>query len=791
MASVPERGRRSSWHFFLTQLQMAEEYTGQIVHILTVLERAPSFEDPDPPLPDALRRALDRQAIRSLYRHQALALKEARQGRNVGVFTATASGKTLCYNLPVLEHLLLHPQATALYLFPTKALAQDQVRKLNEMGFPELFAATYDGDTPMERRRIVRDRSRIILTNPDMLHTAILPNHQLWVPFFRNLSFVVVDELHTYRGIFGIHFAFLMRRFLRLCEFYRSRPVFICTSATLGNPDEALGNLIGLPFTIIGEDASPSPPKTVVLWNPPHLDRAKGVRASASREGLKLLTLLIRNGVRTILFTKSRAGAELLYRYCRDLLLQSDEPHLAEKISSYRAGYLPEERREIENRLFEGKLLGVVATSALEVGIDVGELDAAVLVGYPGSIASTWQRAGRAGRNREGLVFLVATSNPVDQHIVHNPDFLFKKAEPSVVTLKNPYIAAAHLMCAAYELPLSDHDGNWFGPLFSQLTDQFEREGWISTGERKGWLLSKRPHDLIGLRTITGNQLEVRERGSQQMIGLADRGRLYRTFHPHAIYFHSGTSYYCEGFDLNMKVVWVQRADVDYYTVPIENKETEVLEIWKEHRLADGTAYLGRLKVREQVLGFKRVRLVTDQVLSAEPLDLPAEEYDTVGLWFTVNTTLVSKMDENGFHLMGSLHASEHAMIGLMPLVVSADPDDVAGISYSPWHRDTRLPTVFIYDGYPGGVGFSEAAFERLTGLMTVTRDSIWDCPCEGGCPSCVQSPRCGSENRPLDKWGAAFVLTLLLGLKTDQILIKSSRVRRKSTDLLSKGLRC
>ncbi|MCS7224656.1 MAG: DEAD/DEAH box helicase [Armatimonadetes bacterium] len=771
---------RSSWLSFLRQLEKAEGYKGQIVKVLMIAERPSVFEDPDPPLPAALQRALQKVGIRSLYRHQSIALQEVRKGNNVAIFTPTASGKTLCYNLPVLEQLIQDPNTTALYLFPTKALAQDQLRKINELGFSELFPATYDGDTPVERRRVVRDRSRIILTNPDMLHTAILPNHNLWVPFLRNLRFVVIDELHTYRGIFGIHFAFLMRRLRRMCDFYQSQPIFICTSATLGNPKEALNNLIGLPFTIVGEDASPSPAKTVVLWNPPFLDLKAGVRAASSKEALKLLVLLVQNKVRTILFTRSRAGAELLFRYSKDIFLQSDDPDLAEKISSYRAGYLPEERRAIEKRLFEGDLLGVVATSALELGIDVGELDAAILAGYPGSVASTWQRAGRAGRKKEGLVFLVATSNPVDQHIIRNPDFLFKGAEAVSVTLKNPYIAAAHILCAAYEVPLNRDDTHWFGPLFQELVDQFEQAGWISKGERKIWLPSKRPHDQIGLRTITGQQLEIREKGLRQLIGLADRGRLYRTFHPGAIYFHGGVPYYCDGFDLDLKVVWVQRADVDYYTIPIENKETQVLETWSEKNLNQGKGYLGRLKVREQVLGFKRVRLVTDQVLSAELLDLPPEEYDTVGFWFTIDAKLVSQLDDKDFHLMGSLHASEHSLIALMPLVVSVDSDDVAGISYAPWHRDTKLPTVFVYDGYPGGVGFAEGAFDRLKELMKVTLQTIVECPCEDGCPSCVQSPRCGSENRPLDKWGAAFVLGLLLGDDIRPILRKA-KISQKS----------
>jgi len=766
--------RGSQWDEFLRKLKKASDYRNQIVATLFVPAREPVFADLQEPLHPTLQEALKRIGIDRLYQHQAEACDAARRGENVAVFTPTASGKTLCYNLPVLDTLLKDPRARAFYLFPTKALAQDQLRKLQEFGLSrELPSSTYDGDTPTDARRLIRERCRIVLTNPDMLHVGILPNHTVWAHFFRNLRFVVVDELHTYRGIFGIHFAYVIRRLRRICKLYGSDPVFICTSATLGNPEEALNNLIGLPFKIISGDASPMPAKTVVFWNPPFLDIEAGIRTRASTEAVRLTVKLLKEGVRTIVFTKSRMGTELLLRYVREQLAHEWLDSLKEKVMSYRAGYLPEERREIERKLFSGELLCVIATSALELGIDIGELDAAILVGYPGTIASTWQRAGRAGRQSEGLVILVATANPVDQHIVHNPEFLLRGAEPIAVSPKNPYIAAAHLMCAAYELPLSDSDREFFGEIFDPLVERMEEQGIVSRGERKFWLLRDRPHDEINIRSVTSEEFQIVNRANGMSLGTAERWRVFRSLYPGAIYLHMGETYFAEAIDLTKKVVYVQPTVTDYYTVPMEQKENEVLSVWTEKPLKFGTAYLGELKVREQVIGFKRLRLFTDEVLSAEVLDLPPEEFETVGLWFCVDDELVAELEEHDFHLMGSLHASEHAAIALLPLVISADPDDVAGISYSPWHPDTRQPTVFIYDGFPGGAGFSEAAFERIEELLEQTLETIINCPCKAGCPSCVQSPRCGSENRPLDKWGAAFLLARLLG---KQVTVTSER---------------
>ena len=761
----------SQWTEFLERLKRASDYRGQIVATLFVHAREPVFDDPKEPLHPALVEALKRVGIERLYRHQAEACDAARRGENVAVFTPTASGKTLCYNLPVLDTLLKDPKARAFYLFPTKALAQDQLRKLQELGLVrELPAATYDGDTPMDMRRLVREQCRIVLTNPDMLHVGILPNHTLWAHFFRNLKFVVIDELHTYRGIFGIHFAYVIRRLRRICRLYGSNPVFICTSATLGNPEEALSNLIGLPFRIITGDTSPMPAKTLVFWNPPFLDIEAGIRARASTEAVKLTVKLLKDGIRTIVFTKSRMGTELLLRYVRDQLAHEWLDDLKDKVMSYRAGYLPEERREIERRLFSGELLGVIATSALELGIDVGELDAAILVGYPGTIASTWQRAGRAGRQKEGLVILVATANPVDQHIVHNPDFLLRGAEPIAISTRNPYIAAAHLMCAAFELPLSDADREFFGELFDPLVERMEEQGIVSKGERKFWLLRHRPHDDINIRSVTSEEFQIVNRANGIALGTAERWRVFRSLYPGAIYLHMGETYFAEALDLTKKVAYVQPTVTDYYTVPMEQKDNEVLSVWTQKPLKFGMAYLGELKVREQVIGFKRLRLFTDEVISAEVLDLPPEEFETVGLWICVDDELVAELEEHEFHLMGSLHATEHAAIAMMPLVVSADPDDVAGISYAPWHPDTRQPTIFIYDGFPGGAGFSEAAFERLEELLNRTLETIANCPCKAGCPSCVQSPRCGSENRPLDKWGSVLLLARLLGRNMETI---------------------
>jgi len=754
---------------FLRHLTTQPTYSDQIAHIEHIPLRDASYAELDKPLVSSLQDCLDQHGLLPLYTHQAEAVNNARKGRNVMVSTSSASGKTLCYNIPVLEAILTEPGSRALYLFPTKALAQDQLRGLRELFYlPPLRIEefdTFDGDTPQTERPEIRKRARIILTNPDMLHIGILPNHQSWSRLLRHLRYVVVDEAHIYRGVFGSHVACVLRRLRRLCQLYGSDPQFICCSATIANPGEHAERLAGLPFTVVDNDGSPHGGKDFVFWNPPIIDEARSVRHSANSEATNLFTELVSCGIRSLTFARSRRLTELIYTYSRRRLAET-VPTLAGRIKAYRAGYLPQERRQIEQELFSGQLLGVVATTALELGIDIGDLEATVLTGYPGSIASTWQQAGRSGRGRDrSLSFLIGLDNPLDQYFMRHPDFFFQKGfENALVNPDNAYILRAHLLCAAWELSLSS-DEEIFGSTFGQRKAELEELG-VLRERRQRWYLSPRiayPAQGINIRSSSGENFDVIDTSTDSLLETVEASVAFFQIHPGAIYLHQGESYLVTDLDLDNRTACAVPTSASYYT---QTKEIEDLRIVKQTRRRSCervNVYLGEVEVTNTVVGFKKKAQFTEEVIGEEPLDLPPQHFPTVALWFDLPPGAVARLDKEQLDFAGGLHAAEHAAIAILPLFALCDRNDIGGVS-TPLHPDTGRAQIFIYDAYPGGIGIAEKGFDLVEELWQATLKTIIECPCREGCPSCIQSPKCGNNNKPLDKKAAQILLEGLLG---------------------------
>jgi DEAD/DEAH box helicase domain-containing protein len=747
---------------FLDDLRARPGYRGQIAHARFLPPRPARYADPAPPLPARLDARLRQRGIARLYTHQVAALDAARRGEHVAVITSTASGKTLCYTLPVLEALLGDPGACALFLYPTKALAQDQLDGLRAFGLDEVPVETYDGDTPARQRAAARARGRILLTNPDMLHVGILPQHFRWRRFLGGLRFVVVDEMHVYRGVFGSHVANVLRRLRRVCRFHGADPRVICTSATVANAREFAERLLGVPVTIIAADGAPAGPRWFALWNPPPADGAG--RRSTLSEATTLLCELVQRGVRTIAFTKARKVTELIARYAARRL-QETAPEAAARISPYRAGYLPEDRRRIERRLFSGDLLGVVATSALELGIDVGGLDAALLVGFPGTIASTWQRAGRAGRGvTPALAVLIAQDDALDQYLVRHPDYLFERpCEHAIVDPENPYVLARHLRCAAAELPLVDADAALFGERTRQLVPLLAEAGeLVARRGRWYWVGRQRyPAQEVDIRAASGVTFRI-VGPRRTVLGTVDEARVFEQTHPGAIYLHQGETYLVCELDLQARTVHVQPAAADYYTQPRTTIDLTIRAARAARPWGPTTLHFGDVDVTVQVTGFARKQLFTDTTLSVEPLELPARTLATTALWLPIPEDLERRVQDAGGDVAGALHAVEHAAIGVLPLFAMCDRWDLGGVSY-PQHPQVGGPAIFIYDGHPGGVGITEQGYRLIDALMAATREVIEACPCASGCPACIQSPKCGNLNAPLDKRAALLLLDGLL----------------------------
>lgn len=765
---------------FLNRLKASRDYDGQIVHVEEIPPRAPVFADLDAPLDDRLQEAIRRAGIYRFYSHQAAAVNSTKSGENVVTVTSTASGKTMCYNLPVLDDLLKHPNHRALYIFPTKALAQDQLAKLNALKLPGIVAATFDGDTPREDRAAIKRKANILLTNPDMLSLGILPSHGSWTPFLRNLRFIVLDEVHAYRGVFGSHVANVMRRLRRVSARYGARPQFICSSATIANPEELVRHLTGAHAVLIDVDGSPSGAKRFVFWNPPQIGSGEAGRRSTNIETTNLFATLVQEGVRTIAFARARQTAEMILRYTRNALRGADDA-LCDSVTSYRAGYRPEERREIERRLFTGELLGVVSTNALELGVDIGGLDACILNGFPGTVASTWQQAGRAGRGaHESLAVLVAHDNPLDQFLMNRPEYFFGRAhEHAIVDPDNLHILRPHIRAAAYELPLAESDTKYFGLSMAMVVKELEEEGQVrSVGTRAAlpgtpepipssgpWVYcgAAYPAGNINIRSASGDQFNIVEAVSRRVLGTVEIENVFYTIHPGAIYLHQGEVYLVEELDVSSKTAWATRTDVNYYTQPRENNSVDIVSAQSHQRAGRTQSYFGTVTVTNHVIGYRQKQLYTDNVLAIEDLDLPPLSFDTEALWFVIPSWAVEELERDGVDIAGGLHAIEHATIGLMPLYAMCDRNDVGGVSY-PRHPELGVPACFVYDAHVGGVGIAERCYEMLEALLRATHDAIASCACEDGCPSCIQSPKCGNNNEPLDKNAALRILETILG---------------------------
>jgi len=744
----------SEIHRILAELLQRGELKGQRLHLEVIPPKEACYGELIPPLAPPLQHVLRRKGIFELYLHQVKAIEEARRGRNVLVVTGTASGKSLTYQLPVLEMILDDPEGRALFLFPTKALEQDQLQSLHQL-IPQgakIRAAIFDGDTPSHRRLQLKETPpHILISNPDILHLSLLPSHAAWKAFFDNLRYVVLDELHTYKGIFGSHVAHVLRRLRRIASHYGSSPRFIATSATIANPLELARDLTGLDFTLIREDGAPQQGKHFLLIGP------EGSPYTAATD---LLLFCLRRGLKTIAFTKARKIAELIYMWAK----QADR-ELARGLRPYRAGYLPEERREIEAGLFTEKLCGVVATSALELGIDVGGLDACILVGYPGSITSTWQRSGRVGRRgREAVIMMIALPDALDQYFLRHPeDFFSRNFEMAVIDPENPVILADHLAAAADELPLRPRSGDLYGERYLPLIEGLVQTGRLAlSADGEEWYsLKRRPQRLVSIRSIGESYTILDLKGHS--IGTVDGVRALHECHQGAIYLHQGRQYEVLTLDLEKRKIQARPVEVDYYTSPLSEKETEILVLERSRPLPQTGVSFGRLKVTERVTGYEKRRILGQEKLGISPLELPPQVFETKGLWFEVPEGLRELVLEKGLHFMGGIHALEHAMISLFPLFALSDRGDIGGISY-PFHPQLGRSAIFIYDGYPGGIGIAARGYEVLETLLEKTGQLLEECPCEEGCPSCVQSPRCGSGNKPLDKAAALLLANGLLG---------------------------
>ncbi len=714
-----------------------------------------------PDLHPELTAALSREGVGRLYSHQLEAYERVRAGENVVVATATASGKSLCYKIPAFENALESAASRALFLYPTKALAQDQLGKIRSFGLRGVHPATYDGDTPQAVRADVRRRANIVLTNPDMLNVGILPNHEAWANFLRNLRVVAVDEAHVLRGVFGSHVAVVLRRLRRAAALHGGDPRFVLASATIANPQELAESLVGLPFSLVDEDGASSGERRVIFRNPPLLDKEKGERRSLLTEGALVFANLVSQGIRTIAFARTRKGAELIYRYAADRV----GVDLARRISPYRAGYTARERREIEGRLFRGDLLGVVSTSALELGVDVGSLDAVVCCGYPGSVASIWQQWGRAGRGTDpALAVYIAGRDALDQYLFENPRrVLGRRVEAARVTLENPYILGPHLLAAAHEAPLDASDEEYLGPAYRDVAQEMVRAGALATsGERLVYVGGENPARRISLRSASSETVLIADEEGE-LIGTAEASRAPSELHPGATYLHRGMAYEVEELDLAAHRALARRVPNRFYTRPRIETDVEILEEVEGRDLANGaTLGWGRVRTTDSVTYYKKVRVADDTEVGIYPLDLPDVILDTQAFW--IKLPPLPRGARPSFESFGgALHAGEHGMIGLLPLFAMCDRADIGGLS-TPVHRQTTLPTIFVYDGYPGGVGISRRGYDAFESLARDTLGVISRCPCERGCPACIQSPKCGNWNEPLSKDGAISLLRYLLG---------------------------
>jgi DEAD/DEAH box helicase domain-containing protein len=714
---------------------------------------------PLPELHPRLEAALRERGVESLYSQQAEALAVARRGESFVVSTGTASGKTLAFNLPVLDALAADPKVRALYLYPTKALAQDQARALGELRLPGLRAAIYDGDTEPERRRQIRTWANVILTNPDMLHVGVLPHHDRWGDVLANLRYVVVDEAHVYRGVFGSHVGNVLRRLRRLAAAYGAEPQFLLASATIANPGELANALLGVEATVVADDGAPRAPRTVAFWNPPVLDEALQLRASALAEGARLLAELVSRGLRTICFAKSRKAAELVHRFAADRL----DAETAARLSPYRAGYTPAQRREIERRLVQGDLLGVTATDALELGIDIGLLDCALSVGFPGTVASLRQQWGRAGRRTAGLAVLVASEDALDQFFMREPEALMeRRVEAAILDHANPRILDGHVLAAAFEGPLDERDGATLGDAALERAEVLAGTGELRrTKAGIVWAGRDYPAARVGLRSASPESVAVIDAATGTVLGIVEAERAPSTVHEGAVYLHMGDSYRVLGLDLTTRAALVEPFTGDYYTQAKKETTTAIEEQELASRQLGMDVFFGRVSVTEQVVAYQKKSIRDQATLDLVALELPPTTFETEAIWYVPDEDQLDGLEPLP-KLLGSLHAAEHAMIAILPLWAMCDRWDIGGLSTN-LHFQTGRPTVFVYDGHAGGVGIARRGYDELAGWVTDTERLLAGCPCADGCPSCVQSPKCGNLNEFLDKDGALTLLRRML----------------------------
>ncbi|HET6153838.1 MAG TPA: DEAD/DEAH box helicase [Marmoricola sp.] len=728
----------------------------------------PNWVEPD------VAEAWKRAGIGELWLHQIRAAELARSGQHVVLSTGTASGKSLGYLLPSLSAITAQrgPRgqrgSATLYLSPTKALAQDQLMTLRGLGIPGLRVATHDGDSSPEEREWTRDHAEYVLTNPDMLHRSLLPGHERWTRFWAALDFVVIDECHHYRGVFGAHVAQIVRRLRRVAALYGASPTFVLASATVAEPEVAAARLTGLPVSAVTDDASPRGQVALALWEPPFVSRAgengAPVRRSVTAELADLLTDLVIEQVRTLAFVRSRHGAETVSLHTKRLLGEVDAS-LVERVAAYRGGYLPEERRALEQALRSGALIGLAATNALELGIDISGLDAVLLGGFPGTRAALWQQVGRAGRDGgDALGVLVARDDPLDTYLVNHPEHLLgRPVEATVFDPDNPYVLGPHLCAAAAEAPLTEEGLELFGPGARPAVEALTEAGLLRR-RTHGWYWTdrRRASDLADIRSSGGAQVRLVEAGTGRVLGTVDGGSAHGTAHEGAVYLHQGESYLVHDLDLEESVATVTQADVDYSTSAREITDIEIVgehrhETWGRVRLS-----FGAVRVSHQVVSYLRRRAITGEVLGETPLDLPERTLETASVWWTVPDDVLEESGLEQADLPGAAHAAEHASIGLLPLFATCDRWDIGGVSTAR-HADTGMLTVFVYDGHPGGAGFAERGFGTAVDWLEATREAIESCACADGCPSCVQSPKCGNQNNPLDKAGAVRLLDLVL----------------------------
>jgi DEAD/DEAH box helicase domain-containing protein len=709
------------------------------------------------PLPDELEPGL-RAALPfdSLYEHQREAWDVVARGEHLILATGTASGKSLAFNLPVLDALARDPKERALYLYPTKALAQDQARALAELRAPNVRAAIYDGDTPGERRWQIRRWANVILTNPDMLHIGVLPHHDRWADVLHNLRYVVVDEAHVYRGVFGSHVGNVLRRLRRLAGVYGSEPQLLFASATIANPGELAESLGGSRATVVADDGAPRAERTIALWNPELLDAELGLRASPLGEASRLMAALVSRGLRTICFAKSRKAAELIHKFTVDRV----DAATAARLAPYRAGYTPAQRREIERRLVEGELLGVAATDALELGIDIGLLDCALSVGFPGTVASLRQQWGRAGRRGHGLAVLVASEDALDQYFMREPQMLLERSvEAAILDHANPRVLDGHVRAAAFEAPLDDADRATLGdealeraPLLPEL--RMTKTGYV-------WAGRDYPAAQFGLRSTTPDTFAVVEAESGTVLGLVERERAYSTVHEGAVYLHLGESYLVRELDLQARTALVTPYKGDYYTQAKKDTNTAIEETLRTERRCGLDLSFGHISVTERVVAYQKKSIRDQGTLETVDLDLPETSFETEAVWYLPEPEQLAGLERMPT-LLSTLHAAEHSMIAVLPLWAMCDRWDIGGLSTN-IHFQTDRPTVFVYDGHTGGVGITERGFDAFEGWVADTARMLEGCPCSDGCPSCVQSPKCGNLNEMLDKAGALTFLRRLV----------------------------